>query len=76
MVYHSWNDSWLIGDLVPNFAFHGVSLSWRCLSVCKDCAIESLNNAVNDWRGSITVHILLFGIDVEDFVERELEGIF
>ena len=46
------------------------------LSVGEDGAVEALDDAVDDRRGSVVVHLFLVGIDVEYLIEGKLQGLF
>lgn len=49
----------------------------RCgLSIGEDSAIESLDNAIDDRRGRIIVHLFLIGVDIEYLIKCKLQGLF
>ena len=73
---HSWNDTWILCNLLTNLSFHSMSFSWGCLTISEYSSIESLNYAVYNWGCSIVVNILLFRCCVKYFIKWELQTVF
>ena len=46
------------------------------LSVGEDGAVEALDDAVDDRRGGVVVHLFLVGIDIEYLIKGKLQGLF
>lgn len=74
---HSRNDAWFNCQVrTDDLTLHRVRFSGRCLTVCENCAVETLNYTVHDWGSRIVVNLLLLSLRVKDFVEGEFQRVF
>ena len=73
---HSRNDAWLLSNGLADLSLHCVSLSRGCLPISEDSAVESLDNAVDNWSSRILIYFLLIGLGVETLIKTEFERLF
>ena len=61
----------MLANLFGYFSLHCVGFAGGCLPVGKDRSIETFNNAVDHRCSRVVVDLLLSGVGIEYFIERE-----
>lgn len=76
MSYHTWNNTRLNCNMLAYLSLHCMSFSWRCLTICKNRSIKTLNDTVHNWCSCIFINIWLFGTCIKNFIERKFQTVF